>query len=56
MSAFVTFYYTCNNGYIFISTGFDEFFDFLKTGKILENQEIFRCELENLLENDKEQL
>lgn len=36
--------------------GYDEFFDFLKTGKILENQEIFRCELENLLENDKEQL
>ena len=36
--------------------GYDEFFDFLKTGKILENQEIFRCELENLLESDKEQL
>ncbi|MBO8169058.1 MAG: DEAD/DEAH box helicase family protein [Thermoanaerobacteraceae bacterium] len=32
--------------------GYAEFFEYLKDGRLLEGQEKFRCELENLLENN----
>ena len=34
------------------SNGYAEFFEYLKDGRLLEGQERFRCELENLLENN----
>lgn len=42
-----------NETYIFhllSPNAYPEFFDYLRNGKIIEGQEKFRCELENLLE------
>ena len=40
------FHFLSPNGYV-------EFFEFLKNGTLFEDQTIFRCELENLLEDDE---
>ncbi|BFU77315.1 DEAD/DEAH box helicase family protein [Arcobacter sp. 15-2] len=44
-----------NQEYIFhflSPNGYTQFFDYLKNGTLFESQDIFRCELENLLEED----
>ena len=43
-----------NQKYIFhflSPNGYTEFFEYLKSGVLLESQSKFRCELENLLED-----